>query len=61
MKQPKTNEYQNINVRIPAEVVASIDQAAEAESQRTGLRVDRSQIVRRVLVREVAKMGRGKK
>lgn len=42
--------HQNINVRVPAELAERIDEEARLESERTGLRVDRSQIVRRALI-----------
>jgi hypothetical protein len=41
--------HQNITLRVPVELVARIDAEVVAEAKRTGLRIDRSQIIRRVL------------
>lgn len=38
-----------INFRAPADLVARIDELAEAEAKRTGLQVKRSAIIRRAL------------
>lgn len=41
--------HRNINLRVPVELVARIDAAVIAEAARTGLRIDRSQIIRQAL------------
>jgi predicted transcriptional regulator len=50
--QQKEKIYMNyvyINFRAPADLVARIDELAEAEAKRTGLPVHRSAIIRRAL------------
>lgn len=42
-------EQQNVTLRVPAELVARLDAAVKAESEATGLRIDRSQYIRRAL------------
>jgi Arc/MetJ-type ribon-helix-helix transcriptional regulator len=44
-----SNTFKNISVRFPAEMVEAIDRLARLETERTGLPVDRSGIVRRAL------------
>ena len=41
--------HQNITLRVPVELVARLDAEVVAEAARTGLRIDRSQIIRRLM------------
>lgn len=41
--------HQTVTLRVPAELVARLDAAVKAESEKTGLRIDRSQYIRRML------------
>lgn len=43
--------HRNINLRVPVELVERIDAAVIAEAARTGLRIDRSQIIRQALAK----------
>lgn len=46
-------EYTNITVRVPVELTEALDQLALDETKRTGLRVDRSSVVRRAIVEDL--------
>lgn len=46
-------QFANINIRVPVALVQAIDQLVEEEAKRTGLRVDRSSIVRRALTEDI--------
>jgi hypothetical protein len=48
--------HKYISFRAPAELVEAIDRMARHESERTGLPVDRSGIVRRALERDLARL-----
>lgn len=50
-----SDEHTNITVRVPAELRERLQALAEAESKRTGLRVDISSVVRRALVLDLEK------
>lgn len=41
--------HRNITLRVPVELIERLDAEVVAEAARTGLRIDRSQIIRRVL------------
>ena len=41
--------HRNITLRVPVELIEPLDAEVVAEAARTGLRIDRSQIIRRVL------------
>lgn len=49
------DEHTNITVRVPRELRDLLQQLAEAESKRTGLRVDISSVVRRALMEDLSK------
>lgn len=53
--------YKFISLRAPAELVEKIDALARAETERTGLPVDRSGIVRRALEQDLARREAEKK
>lgn len=42
-------EHQNVTLRMPVSLIAKIDAAVKAEAEATGLRVDRSSLIRKVL------------
>ena len=46
-------QFANINIRVPVALVQAIDQLVEDEAKRTGLRVDRSSIVRRAITEDI--------
>lgn len=46
-------QHTNITIRVPVPLVAAIDRLAQDEAERTGLRVDRSSIVRRALTEDL--------
>ena len=48
-------KFKTISVRFTADIVEAIDQLARLESERTGLPVDRSGIVRRALEQDLAR------
>lgn len=50
-----TIKYKTISVRFTAEVAEAIDRLARLETERTGLPVDRSGIVRRALEQDLAR------
>lgn len=52
-----SDEHTNITVRVPRELRDMLQALAEAESKRTGLRVDISSVVRRALMEDLAKRG----
>lgn len=41
--------HRNITLRVPVDLIERLDAEVVAEAARTGLRIDRSQIIRRVL------------
>jgi hypothetical protein len=43
----------NVTLRVPLELVKQLDQIVELEAKRTGLRVDRSSIIRRALTQHI--------
>lgn len=47
-------EFKNVTFRAPTRLIEQIDDLASLESSRTGLRVDRSSIIRRALERDLA-------
>jgi hypothetical protein len=49
------DKFKIISVRFTADIVEAIDQLARMESDRTGLPVDRSGIVRRALEQDLAR------
>lgn len=46
-------QHTNITIRVPVPLVEAIDQLALDEAERTGLRVDRSSVVRRALTEDL--------
>ena len=48
-------DYITITIRVPTTLVQGIDQLVEDEAKRTGLRVDRSSVVRRALIEDLAR------
>lgn len=50
------SKQQYISFRAPAELVEAIDRMARLETERTGLPVDRSGIIRRALERDLEKL-----
>lgn len=50
-----STKFKTIGVRCPADIVEAIDRLARLESERTGLPVDRSGIVRRALEQDLAR------
>lgn len=55
------DKFKIISVRFTADIVEAIDQLARMESDRTGLPVDRSGIVRRALEQDLARRKAEKK
>lgn len=53
--------HQNVTIRVPAELVARLDAAVKAEAEATGLRVDRSSLIRKVLAQALPKLAASKK
>jgi hypothetical protein len=54
MNTPSTPRTVNVVFRAPRELVEAIDQLAQQEMQTHGLPCDRSALIRRALVREIA-------
>lgn len=52
-------QHTNITIRVPVALVEAIDQLAQDEAERTGLRVDRSSIVRRALTEDLERRKQG--
>ena len=50
-----SNKFKTISVRFTAEIAEAIDRLARLETERTGLPVDRSGIVRRALEQDLAR------
>lgn len=46
-------KHTNITIRVPVALVEALDRLAQAESERTGLRIDRSNLVRRAITEDI--------
>lgn len=46
-------KHTNITIRVPVALVEALDRLAQAESERTGLRIDRSNLVRRAITKDI--------
>ena len=51
-----TPTHQNITVRVPIELMARLDAEIAAEAARTGLRIDKSQLIRRALTQALPEL-----
>lgn len=47
-------QHQNITFRVPSDLIARLDAAVKAEAESTGLRVDRSSLLRKLMHQSLA-------
>lgn len=50
--------HKNITLRVPVELVERLDAEVASEAARTGLRIDRSQIIRKLLAQSLPELTR---
>lgn len=46
-------DYTNLTIRVPVALAEALDKLAADEAERTGLRVDRSSVVRRAITEDL--------